>query len=140
MSYKNHQSKKDSNHVSIVRTLQSAGRNVIDTSGLGGGWGDVISDYKRACVLIEIKTSDGELALSQMLRLATWSGYAVMVQTDMEAIKATARPDEFCLTDEDKKIIFQIYQVWSAKSTAKYPRISVSAFEKEFARRKYEKA
>lgn len=87
-----HLYKKDANHDEIKQALLDAHLSVIDTAGIGGGFPDlVIGGYHQQLqipitVLVEIKTREGKLRLSQEQLHETWRGAIFTVRTRREAL------------------------------------------------------
>ena len=50
--------KVDANHHEIVRALEQIGVGVLDTSGAGDGWSDLVTFYRGVMRAIEIKDGD----------------------------------------------------------------------------------
>jgi hypothetical protein len=86
--------KKDANHGEIVAALKAHGVSVIDTSGMGGGFPDLICGFAGVTLLMEIKnpkTSYGRRGLNgnQVKWKQEWTGgpYSVVSCVD-SAIRA----------------------------------------------------
>lgn len=86
--------KKDANHGEIVAALKAHGVSVIDTSGLGGGFPDLICGFSGLTLLVEIKnpkTSYGRRGLNsnQAKWKQEWTGGPYSVVSSVEsAIRA----------------------------------------------------
>jgi hypothetical protein len=80
--------KADKNQRAIVEALEAVGARVFDTSGVGGGCGDLIAlkPNKRDLVMLEVKTDDGTLTKAQKTSHQDWP--IVTVRTIQEALEA----------------------------------------------------
>lgn len=133
--------RRDANHVEIMTFLRKdSACSVIDLAALGNSVPDLIVSSRGKVVLIEIKTPEGKIYLEQLLFLARWNGYVGFATTIGEAWSLLKDPDAYCLSPKDKMIILGIALDWQVKSKvatgATKAQISVSAFDKEFAKRR----
>ena len=93
--------KTDGNHREIVNALRDHGACIIDTSGHGGGFPDLIVGFNGMTFLVEIKnlkTQYGRAGLNknQQKWKARWTGGPYCIVTDIEsAIRAisVSNPD-----------------------------------------------
>lgn len=85
-------SKRDKNHVEIVRALRAAGRQVIELHALGGGCPDILALWPGGFRLMEIKTAKGRTEASQAVFQESYRGppgTLVTVRTIRQALAAT---------------------------------------------------
>lgn len=80
----------DANHAEVVEALRLHGANVIDTSGLGNGFPDLLVTFMGSTILMEIK--DGKKFLSrqkltsQQIKFhADWTGGPLCIVDGVEA-------------------------------------------------------
>lgn len=88
--------KKDANHAEIVEALKGHGAYVIDTSGMGQGFPDLILGYAGKTLLMEIKnpkTSYGRRGLNknQEKWRQAWTGGPYSVVTDVPGALSALR-------------------------------------------------
>ena len=93
---------RDRNHTAIANALKSAGYSVQDTSGAAGFVDLVASGGDARTVVIEVKRRDGDISASQMKRLATWRGYAAVVDNEEQALAVMREPRTHALTSAQK--------------------------------------
>lgn len=76
----------DANHKAIAAAYRELGCSVADTSGVGGGFPDLVIGCNHLTDLVEIKTEKGPTKASQVLFYADWKGAKVKVIRDIGAV------------------------------------------------------
>lgn len=82
----------DANHTQIVRLFERLGFSVADTSGVGGGFPDIVVGRAGLNYLVEIKdgdkpTSERKLTPKQVDFHGAWRGQVCVVQSEDDVIK-----------------------------------------------------
>jgi VRR-NUC domain len=76
---------RDANHGEITKAYQELYCTVQDTHGVGHGFPDLVVKITTAAgpvaCLVEVKTADGTLRLSQERFIAAWGSCVTVVQT-----------------------------------------------------------
>lgn len=86
----------DANHREIVDALRKVGASVADTSGVGGGFPDLVVGVRGITFLLEVKDgskppSARKLTEDQAEFARMWRGHWVCVSSVDEAIKEVTR-------------------------------------------------
>lgn len=72
--------KYDANHFDIVKDFEKLGCSVCDLAGVGGGVPDLLVARNNITVLVEVKTDEGSLELSQIHFDDAWKGLIYLVR------------------------------------------------------------
>ena len=80
----------DANHGEIVKALRACGCTVLDASGLGGGFPDLVVGCQGRTVLMEVKDgskvpSARKLTDAQVQMHAAWNGGPLVVVCDVKS-------------------------------------------------------
>lgn len=92
-------SRVDANHAEIVAALRKIGASVADTSGVGGGFPDLVVGYRGRNLIVEVKDgskppSKRKLTPDQVDFVAAWRGHWMQVRSVDEAIAAVSRASD----------------------------------------------
>jgi hypothetical protein len=88
---KNYGAKKDANHNELVAEMEKLCIQVLDTSGLGGGFPDCICNVRKRTLLVEIKnpkTAYGRKGLNDLQKLFAdnWRGSPVYIVRTLDDV------------------------------------------------------
>lgn len=72
--------KVDNNQAHFVKLLRNIGASVAITSGLGGGFPDLVVGYKGKNIMIEVKMKNGKMTEDQIIFRSKWRGQYVVVR------------------------------------------------------------
>jgi hypothetical protein len=83
-----HISKVDANQGEIVEALEKAGCNVESLAAVGHGVPDLLVGYAGRLYVLECKKINGKLTPPQVGWHRRWQGYAQIVHSGLEALRA----------------------------------------------------
>lgn len=88
--------RQDANHRDIVEALRAIGASVADTSGVGGGFSDLVVGFRGRNYLVEVKDgrkppSARKLTQDQKDFVAGWRGHWACVMSPDDAIELITR-------------------------------------------------
>jgi len=104
----------DQNHFAIKRALLTAGYSVMDLSGVANGLDLLCSSGDFTC-LLEVKTADGFIYLSQLLTIGSWRGSVAFVKSEAESLEIMRLRKELTFIQKKRFFLFIIANVWFFK-------------------------
>jgi len=81
---------KDDNHAQIASDLEATGVSVVDTSGVGNGFGDIVAGWRGVNYILEVKDptkkpSARKLTKKEVRFHTIWKGQRAVVETSDQA-------------------------------------------------------
>ncbi len=107
---------RDKNHADIVRELEKRGVQTLDLAATGSGVCDIVTNFRRRTVFIEIKFGkDPRVKKTQLHFLGTWRDACGIATNIDEAYALATDPDAHSLTDAQKNRLLAYHHLMTEK-------------------------